>query len=130
MIKLIVLFLSVVPLVIIAQVHSEIEVSIQIEKLEQNLLAISGIYANQTSYQKKLQYTFNVQKRTVTGNTNNNKQSGEFSVKPGEQKILSKTIINFEPQDFTRITLSIYDDKNILVAKQEKLLDIRDLSKN
>ena len=104
--------------------------TISIQPLENNLITISGICANNTAKQQQLRYVLQVQKRSLNGNTNYNTQSGEFNLEPGNKKTLSTTSINFEPQDYTEITLTIFDTKNNQLTQQKRLLTAQDVIKN
>lgn len=113
-----------------AQTNDALLPTITLQPLENNLITISGICANNTAQQQQLKYSLSIQKRSLNGNTNNNKQSGDFNLEPGNKKTLSTTTINFEPQDYTEITLTIFDTDNTQLTQQRRLLTQQDLLRN
>lgn len=113
-----------------AQENNKLLASVSVTPIENNKVTIKGLCTNATSQNQNLSYELRLQKKGKTGNTNNNTQSGSFTLKPEESKTLSTTTINVEPEDHTEIVLTILDAENVQVAQQKKVLTKADLIKN
>ncbi len=113
-----------------AQENDKLLSTITVEPIENNRVTISGHCTNNTPQAKELKYMLSVQKRSRSGNTNNNNQSGNFYLDSEESKTLSTTTINFGPEDHTEIVLTIFDAEHVQIAQHKKLLTKADLKKN
>lgn len=112
-----------------AQENSNITSAIKVESKKNGLVTISSICSNNTLQPIELKYELSVQKRSLSGNTTNNNQSGHFKLDSKDNKTVSTTRINFNPQDYTQIVLTIYDANNIKLAERKKVLTESDFIK-
>ncbi len=112
-----------------AQKNDKFVPAIKVVPFQNNKVSINGLCTNNTTQEKELNYVLSVQKRSGSGNTNNNKQSGTFYIASEESKTLSSTKINFEPEDHIEIVLTIFDSEDLQIAQHKKLLTTADLLK-
>lgn len=112
-----------------AQENDKYVPDIKVVHFQNNKVFINGLCTNNTTQEKELNYVLSVQKRSRSGNTNNNKQSGTFYIASEESKTLSSTKINFEPEDYIEIVLTIFDSEHLQIAQHKKLLTTADLLK-
>ena len=112
-----------------AQENNNLISAIKVESVKNDLVTISGICSNNTLQPIELKYELNVQKRSLSGNTSKNNQSGHFTLDSKDSKNVSTTTINFDPEDYTEIVLTIYDAHNIQLAKHKKSLAGSDFTK-
>jgi len=86
--------------------------------LLENQIKLKAVVMNNTAVYKELNYLLVSIKKNSDGNLSNNKQSGKFSVKPNEVKVLSEISVNLEPKDALKAFLYIRDEENQnLIAK-------------
>ncbi|CAI2767394.1 CsgE family curli-type amyloid fiber assembly protein [Flavobacterium collinsii] len=99
------------------EVHIEVKAKIEVKEIE-NLLAITGTAENLKSQFKNISYKLTVfKKNKKNSNKSNNAQDGRVTLEPIQKVELSKTQVNFTPEDEIIILLLIYDEKNELIGK-------------
>ncbi|TDW52471.1 curli assembly protein CsgE [Flavobacterium sp. 270] len=99
------------------EVHIEVKAKIETKVIE-NLLAITGTAENLKSEFKNISYKLTVfKKNKKNSNKSNNAQDGRITLEPIQKVELSKTQVNFTPEDEIIILLLIYDEKNELIGK-------------
>jgi hypothetical protein len=123
------LLISFLSLTASAQENSNITSAIKVESMKNGFVTISGICSNNTFQPKELKYEFSVQKRSLSGNISNNNQSGHFILDSKDNRTVSTTRINFDPQDYTEIVLTIYDAHNTQLEQHKKLITVSDFAK-
>ncbi len=106
--------------------HSQESVSAKIQfKSADNLFDIKGVAKNNTpTYQDEYNYLLLVLKKGAKGNYSQSNQSGEFSLAPEEEKVLSKTKLNIEQGELCKIYLFIRKNKE-LVSKDSVEVSLR-----
>ena len=112
-----------------AQENDKYVADIKVVPFQNNKVSINSLCTNSTTQEKELNYVLSVQKKSQSGNTNNNKQSGTFYIASEQTKTLSSTKINFEPEDHIEIVLTIFDSEDVRIAQHKKLLKTADLLK-
>lgn len=99
------------------QEDKKIVVKIEKEVIEKQL-KIKALVTNNTSTYQELNYLLISIKKGTSGNLSNNKQSGKFSINPGESKSLSEMSVNLEKGDALKAFLYIRDEEaQKLIAK-------------
>lgn len=102
---------------IYGQEDKRIVAKIESETIEKQLKLKALITNNEATYQE-LNYLLVSIKKGVGGNLSNNKQSGKFSVNPGETKKLSEINVNLDEKDALKAFLFIRDEQTQkLIAK-------------
>lgn len=99
------------------QEDKKIVAKIENETVEKQL-KIKATVTNNTPTYEELNYLLVSIKKGGNGNLSNNKQSGKFSVNPGETKLLSEISIGLENKDALKAFLYIRDEQTQkLIAK-------------
>ena len=99
------------------QEDKKIVAKIEKESIEKQL-KIKALVNNNTSTYQELNYLLISIKKGSSGNLSNNKQSGKFSINPGESKSLSEMAVNLEKGDALKSFLYIRDEETQkLIAK-------------
>lgn len=97
-----------------AQVDQDIQAKIRIAQSD-NLISIYATAINNTNtYQVELNYALLTLKESKSGNLSKNTQSGPFSLKPEEEKTLSRQSINLDPESKISIFLFIRKEDTLL----------------
>lgn len=113
-----------------AQEDKKIVVKIESEFVERQLKLKALVTNNNATYQD-LNYLLISIKKTSSGNLSNNKQSGKFSLKPNESKILSEINVNVENNDALKAYLYVRDEEtNVLIAKDSLEINKNFFKKN
>jgi len=112
-----------------AQENNNLTSAIKVESIKNGLVTISGICSNNTLQPLELKYELSVQKKGISGNTSKNNQSGHFKLDSKDYKTVSTTTINFDPEDYAEIVLTIYDAHNTQLAQHKKSLAESDFTK-
>lgn len=123
------LFLPVflfIPLITISQ-NPKTEIKAIIETNDNNnKLAITGIAKNNSEIEYELRYELSVISSSANGgNSSKNGQSGDFTLKPGAIRELSKTTISMNPRGITTIELLIYNKEDELMGKAKEVFDVQ-----
>lgn len=99
------------------QEDKKIVAKIENEVIEKQL-NIKALITNNTATYQELNYLLISIKKGASGNLSNNKQSGKFSINPGETKKLSEMNVNLEKKDALKAFLYIRDEQTQkLIAK-------------
>lgn len=100
-----------------SQEDKKIVAKIENEVIEKQL-NIKALITNNTATYQELNYLLISIKKGASGNLSNNKQSGKFSINPGETKKLSEMNVNLEKKDALKAFLYIRDEQTQkLIAK-------------
>ena len=102
--------------------NNTIEAKLQIDK-ENNLISITGIAKNKTTNTYNLSYKLSVFKTDANQNQSKNQQSGKLTLSANEQKDLSSTSVNFNPETKIIILLLIYDSNQSIVGKDRIVIN-------
>jgi len=114
-------FLSVFFSVFIyGQEDKKIVAKIEKEAVEKQL-KIKALVNNNTSTYQELNYLLISIKKGSGGNLSNNKQSGKFSINPGESKSLSEMSVNLEKGDALKAFLYIRDEETQKLITKDSL---------
>lgn len=122
--KFLSLFLMI-PVALFSQFYNtEVEASISINVQDEHILQISGTAYNKTALNKSLRFVLSV----IHKNSNNdiktkNDQEGRFVLESGMKKSLSTVSTNINSDDRTIILLLVYNEKDIIVGKDRKVLN-------
>jgi hypothetical protein len=101
---------------------SLIQAKIKYIKID-NFVTIFAEATNETNViNSEIDYTFLSVKKSASGNTSKNQQSGEFSIVAGEIKKLSKQLLNIDEGDEIKIYLFLKKNKK-LISKDTLSLD-------
>ncbi len=104
--------------------NKEVEASINLEILDNNVLEIIGSAYNKTEISKSLRYNLSVIKGNQDEtNKSKNSQEGRIVLEPGMKNNLSTTAINVQDEDRTIILLLIYDEEEKIIGKDRKVLN-------
>lgn len=117
---LVFLFLMLLPSSIFGQEDKRIIAKIENETLEKQL-KIKAIVTNNTPTYVELNYLLISIKKGENGNLSNNKQSGKFSINPGETKSLSEINIGLENKDALKAFLYIRDEQTQKLISKDSL---------
>ncbi|WP_228458095.1 curli production assembly/transport protein CsgE [Chryseobacterium schmidteae] len=108
------------PLSIHGQEDKKIIAKIENETVEKQL-KIKAIVTNNTPTYVELNYLLISIKKGATGNLSNNKQSGKFSINPGETKSLSEISVGLENKDALKAFLYIRDEQTQKLISKDSL---------
>lgn len=105
-----------------AQEEAEVKINAKIEQepLEKQM-KLKAIVTNEGTTFQDLNYLFIAIKRGSSGNLSNNKQSGKFSIKPQETKMLSEINVNLENTDALKVYLYVRDEESNILIKKDSL---------
>lgn len=117
---LVFLFLMLLPSSIFGQEDKRIIAKIENETIEKQL-KIKAIVTNNTPTYVELNYLLVSIKKGENGNLSNNKQSGKFSINPGETKSLSEINIGLENKDALKAFLYIRDEQTQKLISKDSL---------
>lgn len=117
---LVFLFLMLLPLSTFGQEDKRIIAKIQNETIEKQL-KIKAIVTNNTPTYVELNYLLISIKKGENGNLSNNKQSGKFSINPGETKSLSEINVGLENKDALKAFLYIRDEQTQKLISKDSL---------
>ncbi len=117
---LVFLILMLLPLSIHGQEDKKIIAKIENETVEKQL-KIKAIVTNNTPTYVELNYLLISIKKGATGNLSNNKQSGKFSINPGETKSLSEISVGLENKDALKAFLYIRDEQTQKLISKDSL---------
>lgn len=117
---LVFLFLMLLPSSIFGQEDKRIIAKIENETIEKQL-KIKAIVTNNTSTYAELNYLLVSIKKGENGNLSNNKQSGKFSINPGETKSLSEINVGLENKDALKAFLYIRDEQTQKLISKDSL---------
>lgn len=87
----------------------------------EGMLSLKATATNKTSTYHELNYLFLSIKKGGSGNISNNKQSGKFTLKPNESKILSEMNVNIQKNDVLKIYLYIKDEQTQKLVSKDSL---------
>lgn len=94
-------------------------------KIESNfvegLLNLKATATNNSDSYTELNYLFISIKRGNSGNLSNNKQSGKFSLKPDETKVLSQMSVNVQKNDALKVFLYVKDEQTGKLLSKDSL---------
>lgn len=102
------------------QEDKKIVAKIESETVEKQL-KIKGTVTNNTSTYEELNYLLVSIKRGGNGNLSNNRQSGKFSINPGETKLLSEINVGLENKDALKAFLYIRDEQTQKLISKDSL---------
>lgn len=117
---LVFLFLMLLPSSTFGQEDKRIIAKIENETLEKQL-KIKAIVTNNTPTYVELNYLLISIKKGENGNLSNNKQSGKFSINPGETKSLSEINVGLENKDALKAFLYIRDEQTQKLISKDSL---------
>lgn len=117
---LVFLFLMLLPSLTFGQEDKRIIAKIENETLEKQL-KIKAIVTNNTPTYVELNYLLVSIKKGENGNLSNNKQSGKFSINPGETKSLSEINVGLENKDALKAFLYIRDEQTQKLISKDSL---------
>ncbi|REC41807.1 curli-like amyloid fiber formation chaperone CsgH [Chryseobacterium sp. 5_R23647] len=117
---LVFLFLMLLPLSTSGQEDKKIIAKIESETIEKQL-KIKAIVTNNTPTYAELNYLLVSIKKGENGNLSNNKQSGKFSINPGETKPLSEISVGLENKDALKAFLYIRDEQTQKLISKDSL---------
>lgn len=117
---LVFLFLMLLPSSIFGQEDKRIIAKIENETIEKQL-KIKAIVTNNTPTYVELNYLLVSIKKGENGNLSNNKQSGKFSINPGETKSLSEISVGLENKDALKAFLYIRDEQTQKLISKDSL---------
>jgi len=117
---LVFLFLMLLPSSTFGQEDKRIIAKIQNETIEKQL-KIKAIVTNNTPTYVELNYLLISIKKGENGNLSNNKQSGKFSINPGETKSLSVINVGLENKDALKAFLYIRDEQTQKLISKDSL---------
>ncbi|MFY1047704.1 CsgE family curli-type amyloid fiber assembly protein [Chryseobacterium sp. GP-SGM7] len=96
-----------------------------VAKIEKNViekqLLVKAAVTNNSSIYRELNYLLVAIKKGSSGNLSNNKQSGKFSINPGETKSLSELSVNLDKNDALKAYLYIRDEENQKLISKDSL---------
>jgi hypothetical protein len=102
------------------QEDKRIIAKIENETIEKQL-KIKAIVTNNTPTYVELNYLLVSIKKGENGNLSNNKQSGKFSINPGETKSLSEINVGLENKDALKAFLYIRDEQTQKLISKDSL---------
>lgn len=108
------------PSSIFGQEDKRIIAKIENETIEKQL-KIKAIVTNNTPTYVELNYLLVSIKKGENGNLSNNKQSGKFSINPGETKSLSEISVGLENKDALKAFLYIRDEQTQKLISKDSL---------
>lgn len=117
---LVFLFLMLLPSSTFGQEDKRIIAKIENETIEKQL-KIKAIVTNNTPTYVELNYLLISIKKGENGNLSNNKQSGKFSINPGETKSLSEINVGLENKDALKAFLYIRDEQTQKLISKDSL---------
>lgn len=117
---LVFLFLMLLPSSTFGQEDKRIIAKIENETIEKQL-KIKAIVTNNTPTYVELNYLLVSIKKGENGNLSNNKQSGKFSINPGETKSLSEINVGLENKDALKAFLYIRDEQTQKLISKDSL---------
>lgn len=113
---------------VMAQEFDFEDVSVEImTKQSEDLLEIAPVVLNSTNIDLSLSYQFQVKRNSASGSTSNNKQSGEFLIKSGEQQQVSTVNINAGTNDEVLISVGVYLDSTLIVKKVKEIVNKKNI---
>ncbi|OSY88548.1 hypothetical protein WH52_07315 [Tenacibaculum holothuriorum] len=113
----------------VSQEKNDIQAKINMEKKDNFLILRAQIENQGLLYVDELKYLFIALKKDVKKNYSNNKQSGEFSIAPKEQKLLSQIRLNVNKEEELKVYLFVRKN-NKLVTKDSLFILPNDLGLN
>lgn len=115
----ILLFLSIFAIQKIDAQQENQNITSKIENtFSEGLLVLKATATSHSDSYSELNYLFISIKKGGSGNLSNNKQSGKFTLKPDETKILSEISVNIQKKDAVKVFLYIKDEQtNQLLSK-------------
>lgn len=90
-------------------------------EIDNFIIVKAHVENNELTYKNNLTYNLVALKRSASGNYSNNKQSGEFSLKPQEGKDVSELRLSIESDEEISIYLFI-KHKDVLVSRDSLLI--------
>lgn len=108
------------PLSTSGQEDKKIIAKIESKTIEKQL-KIKAIVTNNTPTYAELNYLLVSIKKGENGNLSNNKQSGKFSINPGETKLLSEISVGLENKDALKAFLYIRDEQTQKLIYKDSL---------
>ncbi len=103
-----------------AQNNIGIVSKIESQQIEDQLM-LKATASNNTSTYSELNYLFVSIKKGGSGNLSNNKQSGKFTLRPNETKVLSQMSVNVQKNDALKIFLFIKDEQTGKLLSKDSL---------
>lgn len=94
--------------------NTAVEGKIQLEKQDNFVTLRAFVVNNQPIYADELNYNLVALKKGATGNLSKNSQSGDFSLEPKEEKVLSKLKINVGDTDELKAYLFIKEKGKLI----------------
>ena len=118
----------VFPLLLLGQhYNTEVKATIDVEVRDNSMLQIIGLAENKTAIEKSLRYELSViksdKKKEGKGNSSKTGQKGRFVLPAGDKKELSISSVNIDEQNRTIILLLVYDEADVLLGKDRKVLN-------
>lgn len=105
-----------------AQKHTAHTVTSKIEsELIEGQLTLKATATNNSQSHAELNYLFVSIKKGGSGNLSNNKQSGKFTIKPDETKMLSEINVNIQKNDALKVFLYIKDEQTDTLISKDSL---------
>lgn len=102
------------------QEKSEISSKIESQFME-GQITLKATASNQSSSYREFNYLFMSIKKGKSGNLSNNKQSGKFTLKPDENKMLSQISINIQKNDALKVFLFIKEEGTDKLVSKDSL---------
>ena len=103
--------------------NTEVKAKIELGYFEE-MVSVTGTAENLDDGIKNLSYSLSVIKKDKkNGNTSNNSQKGDFTLKPNQKQELSTTKVNQSATDEIIILLLIYDENDVMVGKDRIVVD-------
>lgn len=113
-------FIILLPVLFYGQEDRGIVAKIENETVEKQLKIKATVTNNSPTYEE-LNYLLVSIKRGGNGNLSNNKQSGKFSINPGETKSLSEINVGLENKDALKAFLYIRDEQTQKLISKDSL---------
>lgn len=109
----------------IQNINAQEDTSNITSKIESNFtegqLMLKATATNHSDSYAELNYLFVSIKKGGSGNLSNNKQSGKFTLKPDETKMLSQISVNIQKNDAVKVFLYIKDEQTDKLLSKDSL---------
>jgi curli assembly protein CsgE len=118
---LIILFSTIIKTAGFSQLNEHVNGKINMQEAD-NLINIEAVIENEELiFKENLFYTLLAVKKKKSGSYDSNRQSGEFSIKPEEKKVVSKLRLSLNKDEVLKIYLFVKHN-DILVSKDSMII--------